>query len=229
MFFVFWKSCSCHFLSSFNDRLNYCNLDVIGGKNYQERRAAINAPVLVLIEIAFQISYLSWQNFMAVTLVNYCFKRSSPTQSLSAVFSYFFPAWQFSHLYSVQSVKIFCTANTACDVTVILSRFLFSSEVVSHIAFGDVSRLHSWVYCLVSSEREKKCQRATTLRLRPIFPRLHMWESCHVHSSTASWTLWKELMLWKKKMFRHFIVIIENAYKHQQQNITHIFLSSGPG
>lgn len=82
-------------------------------------------------------------------------KRSSPAQSLSGVFSYFifFPAWQFSHLYSVQSVKIFCTANTACDVTVILSRFLFSSEVVSHIAFGDVSHLHSWVYCLVSSER----------------------------------------------------------------------------
>lgn len=130
-------------------------------------------------------------------------KRSSPAQSLSGVFSYFifFPAWQFSHLYSVQSVKIFCTANTACDVTVILSRFLFSSEVVSHIAFGDVSHLHSWVYCLVSSERGGggKCQRATTLRLRPIFPRLHMWESCHVHSSTASWALWKELMLCKKK------------------------------
>lgn len=78
-----------------------------------------------------------------------------------------------------------------------------------------------------------KCQRATTLRLRPIFPRLHMWESCHVHSSTASWALWKELMLCKKKkkkkMFRRFIIIIENAYEHQQQNITHIFLSSGAG
>lgn len=36
----------------------------MGGGNYQERRAAINAPVLVLIAIAFQISYLSWQNYI---------------------------------------------------------------------------------------------------------------------------------------------------------------------
>ncbi len=86
---------------------------------------------------------------------------------LFASLFFFVLAWQFSHLYSVQSVKIFGTANTACDVTVILSRFLFSSEVVSHIAFGDVSHLHCRVYSLVSSEgKNVRMQHATSLQIR---------------------------------------------------------------
>lgn len=59
----------------------------------------------------------------------------------------------FSPLCSSQSVKTHCTENAACNVKVILSRFLFSSEVASHIAFGDASHLHS--YSLVSPLRKK--------------------------------------------------------------------------
>lgn len=108
---------------------------------------------------------------MGVTLCVVFFKTLvkqsySVTCSLKIFFSHFFPL-SLSLLHGnfhicIQSnlSKIFRTANTACDVTVILSRFLFSSEVVSHIAFGDASHSHSWVYSLVSSERkggEKKC------------------------------------------------------------------------
>lgn len=53
----------------------------------------------------------------------------------------FFPFLPDNFHICIQSnlSKIFGTANTACDVTVILSMFLFSSEVVSHTAFGNAS------------------------------------------------------------------------------------------
>lgn len=82
----FWKSFPCHFLSSFNDRLNYCNLDVMGGGKLSgtqscDQCASFGINSNCLPDLLPELTKLhGW----IIVL-----KRSSPAQSLSGVFSYF--------------------------------------------------------------------------------------------------------------------------------------------
>lgn len=62
----------------------------------------------------------------------------------------------------VQPVKKLFWASNTWKVAMILSRFLFSSEVVSHIAFGNTSHLHSWVYSLFPNRGENDSMRHVT-------------------------------------------------------------------
>lgn len=105
----------------------------------------------------------------------------------------FFPFLHDNFHICIQSnlSKIFGTANTACDVTVILSRFLFSSEVVSHTAFGNASHSHSWVYSLVSSEGKNvtACSMRQVIKsdlyfLRPICGNLVIFSPPQHHDSS---------------------------------------------
>lgn len=82
----FWKSFPCHFfMSSFNDRLNYCNLDVMGGRlsgtQSCDQCASFGINSNCLPDLLPELTKLhGW----IIVL-----KRSSPAQSLSGVFSYF--------------------------------------------------------------------------------------------------------------------------------------------
>lgn len=148
-----------------------------------------------------------------ITIVDFILLFKIPKQLLSDMFSFFSP------LCSSQSVKTHCTENTACHVKVILSRFFFSSEVASHIAFGDASHLHS--YSLVSPLRKKKNQHTACDR----FSKSNPYSLCSMCVNLVTFPL---------HVLNSICILLSftigNARKHQQHNIAgtaHISLTSG--